>query len=248
MFWTEFFLIVAICAVLCALAYLRRILTWDGAVAALAFGIVIGVAGGISWVLLLLLFLLTSFAATRYKFHIKRQRGIQEGIAGERGWKNVVANGFVPFIIAILTIEEIPFHLEGDLGAILFLCAVAVAASDTLASELGVLARKTWMITTLKPVKAGVDGGVSIPGQAFAAIAAIYTGMTGILVFNFMDGFEFNLLYVILIADIGFLGCQLDSVIGATLETDGKVSKLTNNLLSISVGTIVAWMVMTWLL
>jgi uncharacterized protein (TIGR00297 family) len=248
MFWTELFLVMAICTGLCVLAYIRKILTWDGAVAALVFGIVIGVAGGLSWVLLLLLFLLTSFAATRYKFSIKRKRGIQEGISGERGWKNVVANGLVPFIIAILTLDGMPFRLDGDLGSILFLCAVAVAASDTLASELGVLARKTWLITTLKPVKAGVDGGVSLPGQAFAALAAIYTGIAGTLTFHFMDGIEFNLLYVILIADIGFLGCQLDSVIGATLETDGKVSKLTNNLASISVGTIIAWMVMTWLL
>jgi uncharacterized protein (TIGR00297 family) len=230
------------------MAYIRKILTWDGTIAALAFGIVIGIAGGISWILLLLLFLLTSFAATRYKFQVKKRRGLQEGVSGERGWKNVVANGLAPFTVAILVSGILPFQLDRTLGSVLFLCAVAVAASDTLASEIGVLARKTWLITTMKPVRSGVDGGVSIPGQASAAAAAVYTAALGTLVFHLMDGIEVNWVYMVLIADIGFLGCQLDSVIGATLETQGKVSKLTNNLVSISVGTIVAWMVIAWLL
>ena len=241
-------LIAAICSVLCLMAYIRKILTWDGTIAALAFGIVIGFAGGISWILLLLLFLLTSFAATRYKFQVKKRRGLQEGVSGERGWKNVVANGLAPFTVAILVSGILPFQLDRTLGSVLFLCAVAVAASDTLASEIGVLARKTWLITTMKPVRSGVDGGVSIPGQASAAAAAVYTAALGTLVFHLMDGIEVNWVYMVLIADIGFLGCQLDSVIGATLETQGKVSKLTNNLVSISVGTIVAWMVIAWLL
>ncbi|MDO9536954.1 MAG: DUF92 domain-containing protein, partial [Thermoplasmata archaeon] len=113
---------------------------------------------------------------------------------------------------------------------------------------IGVLAKKTWLITNMKRVKAGIDGGVSIPGQAAAATAAIYTAVAGVLIFNYFDGLTLNWIHIVLIADIGFLGCQLDSVLGATLETQGYLSKLTNNLTSISAGVIVAWLVLTWFL
>jgi uncharacterized protein (TIGR00297 family) len=247
MFWTDAVLVLVICIVLCVLAYVKKVLTWDGSIAALIMGAIIGIAGGISWILLLLLFLVTSFAATLYKFAAKKNMGLQEGISGERGWRNVLANGAPPFIIALLASDYLHI-LDRQTGSILFLCAIAVAAADTLASELGVLAKKTWFITNLKRVKAGINGGISIPGQAAAAGAALYTGLVGVLVFHYVDGLDLNWLYVVLIADIGFLGCQLDSLIGATIENKGYVSKLTNNLTSITVGAMLAWLVMIWLL
>ena len=38
----------------------------------------------------------------------------------------------------------------------------------------------------------------------------------------------------------GFLGCQIDSVIGATWEQRKKIGKLGNNFLSIALGTLIA--------
>ena len=38
----------------------------------------------------------------------------------------------------------------------------------------------------------------------------------------------------------GFFGCQIDSVIGATLERKGMIGKLGNNFASISLGTLLA--------
>ena len=43
---------------------------------------------------------------------------------------------------------------------------------------------------------------------------------------------------------IGFVGCQIDSVFGATLETRGWLTKKTNNLLTVSVGAVLAWFVL----
>ena len=63
-----------------------------------------------------------------------------------------------------------------------------------------------------------------------------------------IDGLTLNWLHVILIIDVGFLGCQIDSVIGATIETQGYVSKLTNILMSIASGTIIAWLVIIWII
>ena len=242
-------LIIAICIALSLLAYYKGLLNMSGSIMTMIFGIIIGLAGGLTWIFLLFIFLITSFAATRYKFNVKVKKGIQEGNKGERTWANVVANGIVPLIIAILTLDILPFQgLDRTTGSVLFLCAVAIAAADTLASELGVLAKKTWLITTMKPVEAGIDGGVSLPGQASAAAAASYTAIIGFIIFTLIDGLSLNWLHIILVIDIGFLGCQIDSVIGATIETQGYVSKLTNNLLSITTGTVIAWLVMIWIL
>jgi len=50
--------------------------------------------------------------------------------------------------------------------------------------------------------------------------------------------------YLILPLGIGFLGCQIDSVIGATLERRGLVNKKTNNLISTVSGGILAYLIL----
>ena len=245
-FFDELFIVIIACLALGVLSYLKRVLTLKGSVAAAIVGLIIGIAGGLSWILLLLLFLVTSFIATRYKFSVKKSRGLHEGKRGERGWRNVTVNGLVPVVIALLSLEGAPYPtFDRFTGSVLFLSAVAIAASDTLASELGVLSKKTWLITNMKRVRAGIDGGISYPGEFWAFMAAFYTGLIGAVVFAYLDpDIIVTWVHVLIITFVGFLGCQVDSVIGATIETKGYVSKLTNNLISISIGTVIAWMLM----
>src|SRR3970282_2842987 len=87
---------VVLCAVLSALAYAKSVLTWDGSVAAFAVGLVIGILGDVTWLLLLLFFLLSSFLATRYRFALKEALGVQEGRRGERRATNGPAYGRAP--------------------------------------------------------------------------------------------------------------------------------------------------------
>lgn len=248
-FWLEFTLIIGICLLLTSLAFLKNVLTFFGSVLALFIGLVIGLTGGFSWVLLLFIFLVTSFAATKYKFKTKKKKGLHEGVRGERGWENVLANGLAPLVIALLCIDDAPYPtLDRQIGTVLFLCAVAIAASDTLASELGMLSRRTWLITTGKRVRPGTNGGISSLGQFWAIAAAFYAGAMGMLVLGYFEpGLSISWWTVILITIIGFLGCQIDSVIGATIEGKPGVTKLTNNLMSITIGTIIAWLLMIWL-
>ena len=70
-------LVVLLCGVLSALAYVKNVLTWDGSLAAFLVGLLIGVLGHFTWLLLLLFFLLSSFAATRYRFALKEALGVQ---------------------------------------------------------------------------------------------------------------------------------------------------------------------------
>jgi len=222
-------------------------LTWDGSLAAFGIGLIIGVFGDITWLALLLLFLITSFAATKYRFALKEAMGVQEGVRGERGSTNVLANGLAPGVIALFSFLNNP-SLPKGLGGLLFVSAISVAAADTLASEIGVLSSKTFRITTLQEVPAGTNGGISILGQLAAIAAALYTSFVGWLVLYWIPSFlgiaptmpqdSSTLLIPIL---VGFLGCQIDSLFGATLEDRGLLSKKTNNLLSTTIGAIVAY-------
>ncbi|HYS99387.1 MAG TPA: DUF92 domain-containing protein [Thermoplasmata archaeon] len=233
--------------VLSALAYWKDILTWDGSVAAFVVGMVIGIFGDVTWLFLLLFFLLSSFVATRYRFALKEALGVQEGARGERRAANVLANGMAPMVVAAISLV-MPAGFPKIVSGVIFLSALSVAGADTLASEIGVLSHHTHLITNGKPVPAGTDGGVSTLGQLCAIGAAFYTSAVGYLVlsvlaqtYGLQPSMPMSPAYLLIPAAVGFLGCQLDSVIGATLERGGLVNKKMNNFISTSAGAILAY-------
>jgi len=239
-----------LCGVLCYLAYAKDVLTLDGTIAAFAVGMVIGILGDVTWLLVLLFFLLSSFIATRYKFALKEAMGVQEGVKGERRATNVLANGIAPMVAAVLSFFN-PWWFPRTVSGVVFLAAIAVAGADTLASEIGVLDRNAYLITTFKRVTPGTDGGVSWLGQACAIGAALYTAVVGWFVLGDLARLNGLRLTVPLIASIllipaviGFVGCQIDSVIGATLERKGIVNKKTTNLLATSAGAILSYLIL----
>lgn len=239
-----------LCGALSTLAYRRKVLTWDGSVAAFVVGMVIGIFGDVTWLFLLLFFLLSSFLATRYRFALKEAMGVQEGERGERKSANVLANGIAPMATAAASLvmrAEFPKVVSG----IIFLSALSVAGADTLASEIGVLSRRTVLITNLRPVPPGTNGGISPLGQLCAFGAALYTSLVGWFVLSYLaksyhltQTMPTSSSYLLIPLGIGFLGCQIDSVIGATLERRGLVNKKTVNLVSTASGAILAYLVL----
>ena len=238
---------VVLCLALSGLAYSRNVLTWDGAVAAFVVGLLIGVFGDVTWLLLLLLFLLSSFAATRYRFALKEAMGVQEGARGERHASNVLGNGLAAAAISVLGFEGFGPVIPKEVSGLLFVSALAVAGADTLASEIGVLSRKVYLITNGARVRPGTDGGVSLLGQGAATAAALYTALFSFLVLvpfadwaGFAVSFPTDPRFLFIPAIVGFLGCQIDSVLGATLERRRWLDKKTNNLVSTSLGAAIA--------
>ena len=237
------------CVAMAGISYYRRIFDLSGSLSALFVGMAIGICGSVLWLLLLLIFLVSSFAATKYRFEWKRAEGFQEGGRGERSWRNIAANGAIPTLIAVASfVSEAVANgdpdanmFPKDVASFLFVSAIAVAAADTAASEIGIIDPRVYLITTMKRVRRGVDGGISLTGMLIAFVAAAYTSAVAYVVFA---GFDTNLLAgprTLLIPMLcGFFGCQVDSLIGATWERGGKVGKLGNNFLSIGFGTLLA--------
>jgi uncharacterized protein (TIGR00297 family) len=234
-------------------ANLRGVLDLRGTLVASAMGIIIGFSAGWEYVLLLLLYLLTSFAVTRYGYAAKKAAGVAEGKKGERGWRSVLANGIIPTLLALLHSFDIPgvepWHLS-----VLFVTAIAAAAADTAASELGVLTRDPVLITRPSMrVPPGTNGGVSVRGQGFALAASAYTVLIGTAVFIIAssvrsdlddDVFRWFLLLMPIAIGMGFISCQIDSVLGATLENRGYLGKDGVNIISISTTTVIMLLIL----
>jgi uncharacterized protein (TIGR00297 family) len=227
-----FLFILLLCGALTIISYKAKLLTISGSLASFGVGVLIGVFGSINWLILLIVFAVTGFIATKYKFEIKKKKGLQEGTKGERTYKNVVANGSVPLMVALVSFAL--GEQGSDLASLVYLCAISVAASDTIASEMGVLSPNVRLITSFKKVEAGTNGGVSAYGTAWAFFGACFASVIGWIVLFPGTMPDISILVP---AVMGFIGCNIDSVIGATLETWEYVDKLGTNIISMALGT-----------
>jgi uncharacterized protein (TIGR00297 family) len=240
-------LTIATCVALSAIAYAKRILDRNGCILAFIMGMIIGLMGSLVWLVLLLIFLFSSFAATRYRYELKRKRKVAEPKGGKRGFENVLANGYVPMVIALLSFpypSPIPY-IDKTVATVMYITAIAAAASDTLASEIGVFAKRTYMITSWKKVKAGVNGGVSALGTGCALFAAFYATIIGWLLIGLWSSYlPSNPIYILIPLLLGFLGCHIDSLLGATLENKGMLTGSRVNLLSIFLASFLAYSLM----
>ena len=165
---------------------------------------------------------------------------MSESDDGHRSWMNVIANGGIPTLIATLA-----FLTENwELGIWVFGAAVAVATSDTFASEFGCLDDNVRMITNFKKCEAGINGGFSKTGQLAALLgAAIMSVLTLIawLATNESTSMDLGIQNSIAVLIIGFLGCQIDSLLGALFENRGLLTKGGVNALAITSGMLIMW-------
>jgi len=239
--WISFFISLVLCTLLGVFAYAKKVLDLKASVLAALLGFLVVIFADFFWFLLLLSFLVVSYSVTMWKYSLKSRNGQSEGISGERGVRNVLANGIVPLSIVVFS-GPIEMISEG-LAGFLFMVAIAIATSDTFASEIGVIARKPRMITDpRKIVEPGVDGGVSLLGNIAAFLGALMIGFIGFfLVTDRLTSIgphtlEAGALLVVLTVTIGWLGCQLDSYLGATIQRKGLVSNNMVNFITITLG------------
>ncbi len=218
---TEIVLGIIICFIMGGLIHSLRVLDIYGTLSALAMGLLISIFGGLYWLIVLLVFIGVGYSATKFHIAEKKRMGLAEGGTrkGMRSILNVMSNGFVPMLIAVFSqwIPEAP---------LLYLVALSTAASDTLASEIGVLSKNVYLIGTFSRVEPGTDGGVSLPGTIASIIGAVSVGLIGTIAFVLSPP------EVVLVIMGGFLGCQYDSVLGATLERRGYLGKASVNMVS----------------
>ena len=212
-----------------------KMLDRAGVLAAAILGLVVGGLGHWTWLLILLGFLLSAHKATKWRFEEKLQRGMSESEDGHRSYGNVIANGGLPGLVAVYAY----FTGDWETGLWIFSAAVAVAASDTFASEIGCLDDNVRMITTFKRCEAGLNGGFSPSGQKAALAGSALIGLLAFPAWYLTTDalvIEDGLMLSVAVLVIGWLGCQMDSLLGAVLENRGFLTKGGVNGISITFG------------
>jgi uncharacterized protein (TIGR00297 family) len=185
-------------------------MTVSGASAGALLSYVVLVAGGIGWFVILAVFVATGSATTAYGRETKVEIGLAEHDDG-RGFRNVFANGVVAFVAVILHAVSSSPAVE-SFAVLGFVGCMATATADTASSEIGSVAGKPRLITTLERVPPGTDGGVSWQGEVITVAASVAVAVVAYLV-----GFV-TVEYAAVAAFGGIVGAHADSVLGATLE------------------------------
>ncbi len=218
------------------LSGVRGMLNRSGLIAAATVGLSVSLLGHWTWLAILIVFLMVGSLATLWRYEEKAELRLAEDNKGTRGWRNVMANGGVAASVAIAN------HLLGypDWAYTAAAASIAVAASDTLASEIGSLDPRTRSIINLEAVPAGTNGGMSVTGT-FAALAGGLLIAVMTVTFASITGetTPISTLFI-LVAVIGWLGCQVDSILGALFENKGLIGKHTVNFLATLSGAMMA--------
>lgn len=207
-------------------------LDWKGLVLAIALGIALYLLGGSQGLLFLsamLFFLIVSAIASRIGATRKLKIGAYEHV---RGWRNVAANGVVPFFVAVLYFVSVHMGSTNDtLFLVAFLASVAAITADKFSSEIGVLDKRVYMLVAgMAKVKPGVSGGVSMLGLVAGAL-----GAGCIAVLSYFYGVSVGLCLLIVVC--GFIGDLADSVLGY-FEDTGIGNKYTTNIACGAVGAL----------
>ena len=219
----------AVNAAIAALAWKARSIDGPGALSAIVIGTLITAALGLPGLAVMVAFFVVGSAATRVGYRVKAARGIAQEKGGARGWRNAWANGGVAAALALMAgLTEGPTR---PLFVLAYAAAVATAAADTGSSEIGkAYGRRTFLITTFRPVPPGTEGAVSLEGTAGGlAAAAIIAGVgaaTGL----------YLAVWAPAIAAAGLLGSLAESVIGSVAEKRGWLDNDLLNALNTAIG------------
>ncbi len=220
---TPFTVLIAVALLLVLFSYVRRKISTSAFIGTLLLGVGIVVTLGRRYSYAGLLALMTFFffgnMVTKYKYSTKVKLGVAESNKGRRSIKNVLGNGLGPLIFAILYAD---YH--NTIFLLGFSGAVATACADTFSTEIGQARGKPRLITTLKKVPVGTNGGVSFSGFVGAMLGS---GLVSIACLTFRLAIEPQLFFLFCFLS-GFIGGIADSILGATVE-DRKPLKLNKH-------------------
>lgn len=199
---------------------------------------------------------LLAYAATRLGYPGKERLGTAESHAGRSapqvaanlGVAMLFALHFVqiillnanlvgPHLFSLVGHIKIPFPMNYT-PALVFapaLAALAEAAADTVSSEIGQtlslslgqrFGTRPRLLTTLRVVEPGTNGGVTLLGSLAGILAAFLIALTGTW------ALRGSLLLLFLGTAGGIFGLFFDSLLGATLERKGYLNNDAVNFLS----------------
>ncbi|RLG15015.1 MAG: hypothetical protein DRN71_02320 [Candidatus Nanohalarchaeota archaeon] len=213
---------------------LLRTKSFDFAAVALScvYGLVIWRLCGVEWILVLFTFLVTSLYATRCG------RGKDGEKHEHRGADNVLSNGIVPFMSAVL---GLPYFYLGSISA---------ALADTLASEIGKLSvdAPVLIVNPRKKVEPGLNGGVTKLGTLASIGGSVIIASLSLVFYSSFATSDVSA-YVLFFAVVagGALGSVVDSVLGMAFENKGVMTNGSVNFSATLCGGIITTAIVIFL-
>lgn len=187
-------------------------------------------AGPAAFAALTALFALT-WAATRLGFRRKQELGVAERGDGRNAWQ-VLAN------LGVAALASVSFSTTGNWAWLVAAsAALAEAATDTVASEIGQTHSAARLITTWETVPAGTDGGVTLLGTA----AGTFAGLLLACVSAGAGLIPRAQLWIP--AAAGFAGMVVDSLLGATCQRRGWINNEAVNLMGTLAAAGIAYLI-----
>lgn len=212
-----------------ALAFFARSIDVAGAISAVVIGTAITASLGLPGLAVMIAFFVIGSLVTKLGYAIKAARGIAQEKGGARGWRNAWANGGVPACLALLA-GCAPDGLR-EILIVAYAASVATAAADTCSSEVGkAYGRRTFLITTFRPVPPGTEGAVSLEGTlgGLAGGFVVASVGAGLGLYGWPAA--------VLVGVAGLLGSLAESVIGTVAERRGWLDNDQLNALNTAIG------------
>jgi uncharacterized protein (TIGR00297 family) len=206
-----------------SIAYIRRRVSISGAAAGFLVGFGLYIFSGLGgWLLLGFFF----FSSTLIGILSKEKQSDLERIhqrGTKRDYIQVAANGLPPLVFAaVFYITDQMFWYAA------FAASLASAASDTWASEGGILSPEPPVdFFTRRRVKPGLSGGVTLWGTLFASAGAAVMGLFSAAILYIIKApdvtfdltlFLTTLMTGLIVGVMGFAGSLIDTMLGAGLQ------------------------------
>jgi len=186
----------------------KKALTPWGLVGALVLDLVISLVFMNFGFTVLISFFILSLAIDKVKKLKKREDTITKK-EGARDLVQVIANGLIPMVMAMLFAFTVNYAF-----LVAFVASLAEAFADTAASGIGVYSRSTFDPFRMKRCECGLSGGMSVIGTLAALVGSVLISFIPMLFGVYAN----NLTPVIISSVAAFLGVLFDSLLGSLLQ------------------------------
>ncbi|HEX6899694.1 MAG TPA: TIGR00297 family protein [Thermoanaerobaculia bacterium] len=224
-------------AALAGAAYAAKTVDRSGVIAGFLVGFLIYAFLDWRGYLILFTFFVIGSACTKLGYRKKEAAKLAQENKGRRGARHAFANAGVAAACALFAALT-PYPV---LFALAFAGAFATAAADTASSEIGqLIGRRTFLITTFRPVPRGTEGAVSLEGTLAGIFASLVIAALAAAVGLFP---WIGVPFVVIAA---FVGTTFESVVGAALEKRRLLDNEALNFLNTLVGALGAAVFAPW--
>jgi uncharacterized protein (TIGR00297 family) len=231
---------------LAILGYFTRSVSVSGAIGGWFLGAALILGAGWPMYVALLAFFILGTATTKLGYARKASLGLAQEGGGRRGFSHAFSNVGVAALCAIAVsrlsrIDDAPLEWMA-VAYFMGIAALATAAADTTASEIGqLLGKRAFLPLTLRRVPVGTEGAVSVEGTLAGLLGGLVVAAAGVLSLHY-GLMPVNLGAIFFITAAAFLGSWIESIAGSWNRKQARpVPNGVLNFFNTAVGAVLAY-------